>query len=155
MPILPQVFFQVVFQVLLVFLCVFVQPVEPANAQQDQSSETAEEAPAKSPFLSGVRQITFEGLRAGEGYFGTGADNGTEMVFQSERRGDNPFFQIYTLDFETGDTAPVSPGHGKTTCGWLHPDGNRVLFASTQFDPDAKQKQLDELEFRESGQTRL
>ena len=104
--------------------------------------------------MSNVRQITFEGLRAGEGYFGTGADGGREMVFQSERREDNPFFQIYTLDFETGDTASVSPGYGKTTCAWLHPDGNRVLFASTQYDPEAKQKQLDELAFRESGQTR-
>ena len=60
----------------------------------------------RTSFLSNVRQITFEGLRAGEGYFGFGADADREMVFQSERREDNPFFQIYTLDFETGDTAP-------------------------------------------------
>ena len=122
-------------------------------AQQSPPDETAD-AVTQNKFLSNVRQITFEGLRAGEGYFGSGADGGNEMVFQSERRENNPFFQMYTLDFETGDTAAVSPGYGKTTCGWLHPDGNRVLFASTQFDPDAKQKQLDELAFRESGQTR-
>lgn len=105
-------------------------------------------------FLRNVRQITFDGLRAGEGYFGASEATAKEMVFQSERRADNPFFQIYTLDFETGETRPVSPGFGKTTCAWLHPDGNRVLYASTQFDPDAKQKQIDELAFRESGQTR-
>ena len=123
------------------------------NAQQTQRGET-EDAVTPNKFLSNVRQITFDGLRAGEGYFGSGSDGGNQMVFQSERREDNPFFQIYTLDFETGDTEPVSPGYGKTTCAWLHPDGNRVLFASTQFDSDAKQKQLDELAFRESGQTR-
>ncbi len=112
------------------------------------------DADAESRFLSNTRQITFEGLRAGEGYFGSGAQGSTKMVFQSERRADNPFFQIYTLDFETGDTSRISPGHGKTTCAWLHPDGNRVLYASTQFDPEARQKQIDELAFRESGQTR-
>ncbi len=53
-------------------------------------------------------QITFEGKRAGEGYFS--AADGTKLVFQSERRDDNPFFQIYLLDFETGDVEPISPG---------------------------------------------
>ena len=136
--------------ILLILLSVLGKGV---YAQQSQPDETAD-AVTQNKFLSNVRQITFEGLRAGEGYFGSGADGSSEMVFQSERREDNPFFQIYTLDFETGDTEAVSPGYGKTTCAWLHPDGNRVLFASTQFDPDAKQKQLDELAFRESGQTR-
>lgn len=130
--------------------------VSVALAQQASPSPPVETSDAQSErrFLSNVRQITFDGLRAGEGYFGSGPAGESTMVFQSERRGDNPFFQIYTLDFETGDTAPVSPGYGKTTCAWLHPDGNRVLYASTQFDPDARQKQIDELAFRQSGQTR-
>ena len=120
-----------------------------------QSLSTPEDATTsiEDQLLQNVRQITLEGLRSGEGYFGTG-NSASEMVFQSERRGDNPFFQIYTLDFETGDTMPISPGFGKTTCAWLHPDGDRVLYASTQFDPKAKQKQIDELAFRESGETR-
>lgn len=127
-----------------------------ARPDQQPSAEVQPEPsePSKSEFLRNVRQITFDGLRAGEGYFGTGDAIAQEMVFQSERRPDNPFFQIYTLDFETGDTSAVSPGFGKTTCAWLHPDSNQVLYASTQFDPDAKQKQIDELAFRESGQTR-
>jgi Tol biopolymer transport system component len=127
----------------------------PVQAQPAVQSETV---PAEDMFLDNVRQITFQGRRAGEGYFGCFQSNGentpTEMVFQSERRPDNPFFQIYTLNFQTGETASVSPGVGKTTCAWLHPNGNGVLFASTQFDPQAKQKQRDELAFRESGQTR-
>ncbi len=73
------------------------------------------------------------------------------MVFQSERDKENPFYQIYWMDRETGDVERVSPGYGKTTCAWIHPDGDRVLFASTQFDPDCIQKQKAELEDRAAG----
>jgi Tol biopolymer transport system component len=76
------------------------------------------------------------------------------MVFQSERLEANPFFQIYVLDFETGDVSPVSPGHGKTTCAWIHSDEKTVLFASTQDDPEAVAKQKTEIEMRESGTQR-
>ncbi|MFM8571672.1 MAG: M20/M25/M40 family metallo-hydrolase [Pirellula sp.] len=105
----------------------------------------------ESTFVSGIRQLTFEGARAGEGYF---SRDGKQMVFQSEREPGNPFYQIYLLDRESGDVERVSPGHGKTTCAWIHPDGDRVLFASTQFDPEAKAKQKSELDFRASGQQR-
>lgn len=98
-----------------------------------------------------VRQLTFEGKRAGEGYFSA---DGSRMIFQSERAEGNPFYQMYVLDFETGDVAQLSPGIGKTTCGWLHPDGKRALFASTQFDPEAEAKMQAELDFRASGETR-
>ena len=58
------------------------------------------------------------------------------------------------LDFTTGDVQRVSPGTGKTTCAWLHPDGNQVLFASTQDDPEAVSKQQAELKLREEGAER-
>jgi len=101
--------------------------------------------------ISSPRQLTFEGKRAGEGYFST---DGNRMIFQSERIDTNPFYQMYVLDLETGDIERVSPGIGKTTCGWLHPDGKRALFASTQFDAEAQAKMKAELEFRASGKTR-
>jgi hypothetical protein len=44
------------------------------------------------------------------------------MIFQSERDADNPFYQMYMMDLDTGDTRRVSPGAGKTTCGWIHLD---------------------------------
>ena len=100
--------------------------------------------------LSNIRQVTFEGRRAGESYF---SPDGRKMVFQSERDVGNPFYQIFLMDLTTGDTQRVSPGSGKTTCGWIHPDG-RVLYASTHSDPEAEQKQKAELEFRASGKTR-
>ena len=84
----------------------------------------------------------------------TSAPNGSKLIFQSEREAGNPFYQIYTLDFETGDSARVSPGHGKTTCAFFHPSGGRVLFGSTHHDPQARAKQKAELDFRASGKQR-
>ncbi len=58
------------------------------------------------------------------------------------------------MDLDTGDTERVSPGTGKTTCAWIHPNGEKILFASTQDDPTAEQEQKDELELRASGKER-
>ena len=101
--------------------------------------------------LSGTRQLTFEGRRAGEGYF---SSDGSKMVFQSEREEGNPFYQIYLMDLELGDIERVSPGMGKTTCAWIHPDGKRVLFASTHEDAQSEALQKAEFEERESGRAR-
>jgi Tol biopolymer transport system component len=116
-------------------------------ADEAEVDAVAEEA----RFLSEVRQLTFSGKRAGEGYFSA---DGKKMIFQSEREEDNPFYQIYLLDLETGDTTRVSPGTGKTTCAWLHPDGKQVLFASTHEDKASPEKQKQEFEERTSGKVR-
>jgi Tol biopolymer transport system component len=110
----------------------------------------AEQEPSgnEEKLLSSTRQLIFEGLRSGEGYFSA---DGSKMVFQSERLTDNPFYQIYLMDLATGDTRRISTGTGKTTCAWIHPDGERVLFASTHEDPEAVQKQSDELAKRAEG----
>ena len=87
------------------------------------AAEVATGDPAKeAELLTKTHQVTFEGLRAGEGYFSA---DGRLLVFQSEREPGNPFYQIYLMDLETGDTQRISPGYGKTTCAWIHPDGKR------------------------------
>jgi hypothetical protein len=121
-----------------------------AGAIQEPAA-SAEDPAQEQRLVSGVRQLTLDGRRSGEGYFGA---DGNQMVFQSERSAENPFYQIYRLDFESGDVERVSPGHGKTTCAWIHPDGEQVLFASTHHDPLALDKQREELELRASGQER-
>lgn len=110
------------------------------------------EPPGEAAFLTRVRQLTFDGRRSGEGYFST---DGKVLVLQSEREPDNPFYQIYLLELETGDTHRISPGSGKTTCAFLRPGSTEVLFASTHLDPNAGAKQKAEFEFRASGQRRL
>ncbi len=103
----------------------------------------------ENKFLSNTRQLIYDGNRSGEGYF---SDNGQYLIFQSEKEPDNPFYQIYILDFETGDINRVSPGFGKTTCAYFQWNGKRVQYASSHLDPDARKKQKDELDFRASGQ---
>lgn len=105
----------------------------------------------EADFLSRTRRLTFEGRRAGEGYF---SPDGSLMTFQSEREPGNPFYQIYLLDMETGDTHRVSPGGGKTTCPFIRPGTGEVQFASTHLDPQSLDLQRQELEFRASGQER-
>src|SRR5437667_9185295 len=114
-----------------------------AGLEQSSASE--------AQFLTNTRQLTYEGRRSGEGYF---SPDGKTLIFQSEREPGNPFYQIYTLDLETGDTVRVSPGVGKTTCAFFCPGTDEVLFSSTHLDPEAPAKQKAELEFRASGKQR-
>ena len=109
-------------------------------------TDGAEGAP-RDRFLSRVRQLTFEGRKAGEGYY---SPDGKKLIFQSERYPDNPFFQIYTLDLTTGHTRLISPGVGRTTCSYIRPNSNEVLFASTHLDPGAREKQRKEYEDRKN-----
>ncbi|MBV11645.1 MAG: peptidase M28, partial [Rubinisphaera sp.] len=136
-------------QRLTLLLILFTLSLSPTALLAETPVESNTES--ESVLLSKTRQLTFAGRRSGEGYFSA---DGTKLVFQSEREAGNPFFQIYLLDLETGDETRISPGTGKTTCAWIHPDGNRVLFASTQDDPEALEKQKAELELRESGKER-
>jgi len=116
------------------------------------TAQAADSNPAEETrFLSNTRQLIFEGRRSGEGYF---SPDGKALIFQSEREPGNPFYQIYLLDLETGDTHRVSSGLGKTTCGFFRPGSDDVLFSSTHLDPDAGAKQKAEFDLRASGKQR-
>src|SRR5262249_12574108 len=106
---------------------------------------------SEARFLVHTRQLTFEGRRSGEGYF---SPDGKALIFQSEREPGNPFYQIYLLDLETGDSHRASTGTGKTTCAFFRPSSDEVIFASSHLDPDAKAKQKAEFELRASGKER-
>ena len=106
---------------------------------------------AETDFLSRVRRLTVEGRRAGEGYW---SPDSQRLVFQSEREPGNPFYQIYALDLASGDTKRISPGYGKTTCSFIRPGSDQILFASTHHDPRSKALQKEELDFRASGKER-
>lgn len=121
--------------------------VEPSPAPMPASDEVGYE----SRLLNNVRQMTFEGRRSGEGYF---SPDGKTFAFQSERESGNPFFQIYRLDLENGDTMRISTGAGKTTCAFFRPGSSQILFASTHLDADARAKQKEELDLRAQGKTK-
>jgi Tol biopolymer transport system component len=126
-------------------VCFFVTAVLFASAK------AADEATQESGFITNTRQLIFEGRRSGEGYF---LPDGSKLIFQSEREESNPFYQMYVLDLNSGETTRVSPGTGKTTCGFFQPGTDRVIFASTHADPQSQAKQKAELEFRASGKQR-
>jgi Tol biopolymer transport system component len=129
----------------------FLPSVFLALAAASTSALAADDPAQENRFISNPRQLVFEGKRSGEGYF---SPDGKKLIFQSEREPDNPFFQQYILDLESGETTRVSPGKGKTTCGFFQPGTDRVLFSSTHADPEAAAKQKTELEFRASGKQR-
>lgn len=110
-------------------------PAQPQPAFIDQ----------KNNLIENQRQLTFVGPRSGEGYFSA---DGSKMIFQSEREPGNPFYQMFVLDLKTGQTVRVSPGAGKTTCGWVHPDLKKVMWSSTHLDKETKNKVKAELEER-------
>ena len=105
----------------------------------------------ETEIMTNSRQLTFEGVRSGEGYF---SSSGNKIVYQSENSSDNPFYQIYLLDLLTGENDIVTSGTGKTTCAWIHPDEKTILFSSTHLDPLAQEKQNEEIKLRESGKAR-
>jgi hypothetical protein len=111
------------------------------------AEKAASNVPPVSQPISGMRQMTFVGPRAGEGYFNS---NGRLLIFQSERVENNPFYQIFVLNRDNGQTVQVSPGNGKTTCAWIHPTNEKALFSSTHLDPQLKEKTAKEFEERKN-----
>ena len=119
-----------------------------ATSYSEPPESSSYDTEREDQFLSNTQQLITESLRSGEGYFSA---DGSRFIFQSEVPGDNPFYQIYVRDLATGATNRVSPGIGLTTCSWIHPTLDRVMFSSTHEDPDALNKQAEEIRIRESG----
>ena len=120
-----------------------------ANYQQANNS-TRWDTHYESQLLTNTTQLITDGARSGEGYFSA---NGTQFVYQVEMPG-NPFYQIYLLDLQSGESSRVSTGIGLTTCAWIHPTLDRIMYASTHEDPNALAKQAEELAIRASGKAR-
>src|ERR1700722_10228567 len=83
----------------------------------------ADWAVAEAAHLKNIKPVTADFVRAGEGYF---SPDGKKIIFQAEEKGsDNPFYQIFVQDLETGQYRRISPGIGRTTCSFFRPDGKR------------------------------
>lgn len=78
--------------------------------------------------LRNVRQLTFGGQNA-EAYW---SPDGRFLVYQASPDAAQ-CDQEYVLEMETGRSRRVSDGKGRTTCGYFHDGGRRVLFATTGF----------------------
>jgi TolB protein len=89
----------------------------------------------EATYLKNIRQVTHGFVRAGEGYF---SPDQKHIIFQAEEKGENPFYQIFVQELATGRFRRVSPGVGKTTCAFFHPSGDKIIFASSHLDPQAR-----------------
>lgn len=118
----------------------------PVYSSKDSSRPASQDFIDKSnTAISKSKQLTFVGPRSGEGYF---SRDGKKMIFQSEREAGNPFYQMYVLDLESGKTTRVSTGQGQTTCGWIHPNMQTVMWSSTHLDPHNAEKVQTEMDKR-------
>ncbi|MEK7485425.1 MAG: hypothetical protein AABZ60_13955 [Planctomycetota bacterium] len=110
-----------IFFILILFLVLAGTRAQPNPSSAEENSPEKE-----SRYFQNIRQLTFEG-KNGEGYFSW---DQKRIVFQSIR-GINPWYQIYSMTIEGTNLYRISPGKGKTTCSFYHPNGKNLLFAST------------------------
>lgn len=90
------------------------------------------------PALSNITQLTFPEMgfeRAGEAYF---SPDETKIIFQAVPKGQQ-HYQMYVMDLEEKVPRMVSTGKGACTCGFFHPDGNKIIFASSHEDPNPEE----------------
>ena len=61
----------------------------------------------EAPYLTNIRPVTKDFVRAGEGYF---SPDGKTIIFQAEEKGENPFYQQYVMDLDKKAFRRVSTG---------------------------------------------
>ncbi|MGA7648649.1 MAG: hypothetical protein WBW01_19235, partial [Terriglobales bacterium] len=93
---------------------------------QAASPSASQLAMPKEKHLRNVRQLTFGGSNA-EAYFSA---DGKRLIFQSTR--DNlQCDQIFIMNADGTDQKMVSTGKGRTTCSYIFPHNDRILYSST------------------------
>ena len=102
------------------------------------AADSPADNPHESQHLANVERVTFGFPRAGEGYF---SPDGEWVVYQAYPLG-YPFYQIYVQKLGTKEPRLISPGRGRTTCAYFHPNQKTILFASAHTHPtvDAEER---------------
>jgi Tol biopolymer transport system component len=88
----------------------------------------------ESRWFRNVRQLTFEEMgldRAGEAYF---SPDSSQVVFLAYPAGKSDY-QTFVINASGTGLKMVSTGEGATACPYFHPDGTRLIFASSHLDP--------------------
>jgi TolB protein len=97
-----------------------------ACAQTPSSPVPAQLAAPEEKHLRNVRQLTFGGSNA-EAYF---SSDGKRLIFQSTRDS-LQCDQIFTMNVDGSEQKMVSTGKGRTTCGYIFPHKDKILYSST------------------------
>lgn len=95
-------------------------------------------------YLSNITQLTFSSMgfeKAGEAYF---SPDEKKIIFQAVPKGES-HYQMYVMDLDEQVPKMVSTGKGACTCGFFHPNKQKILFASSHEDPNSIEpvKQVD------------
>ncbi len=100
---------------------------QPAFSQSSAPAELRTQlATPEEKHLANVRQLTFGGQNA-EAYFSA---DGKKLIFQSTR--DNlECDQIFTMNVDGSGQRMISTGKGRTTCGYIFPGKDKILYSST------------------------
>ena len=107
--------------------------VPPMYAQSSEAATSTNQglATPQEKHLRNVRQLTFGGSNA-EAYFSA---DGKKLIFQSTRD-KLQCDQIFTMNVDGSDQRMVSTGKGRTTCGYIFPHQDKILYSSTHLgDP--------------------
>jgi Tol biopolymer transport system component len=98
----------------------------PATAFSSEAKTNGLLLPGEERHLTNVRQLTFGGENA-EAYF---SSDGSMLSFQSTR---DTFDcdQIFVMKSDGSDVKLLSTGKGRTTCSFIQPDGQKMIYAST------------------------
>ncbi len=107
-------------RVLLAATCATVLPAVLVAQGVRRPAETGER------FFTNLRQLTFGGQNA-EAYF---SPDGTQLIFQRTDSA-TPCDQQFVIGVDGNGMRMVSSGLGRTTCGYFHSGGSRILYAST------------------------
>lgn len=102
--------------------------------QLSQSSALHAVEASTEACLKNVRQLTFPSMgltRSGEAYF---SPDSKMIIFQAIPKGEQQY-QIFTLNIETNEIKMVSTGLGSCTCSFFHPEGKKIIFASSHSAP--------------------
>ncbi len=114
-----------------------IKKVEKEKAAQAGTDTISEQALLAATIFDGeihlanLRQLTFGGQNA-ESYFSYDA---TELIFQSTRD-TLKCDAIFRMNADGSNVHMVSSGKGATTCSFIAPDGQSIIYASTHLGGD-------------------
>jgi len=108
------------------------------NKQAEQQGASAAADAGAAPQISAgethfanIKQLTFGGQNA-EAYF---SYDGSELIFQSTRDS-LQCDAIFRMNADGSNVRQVSSGKGTTTCSFISPDGQSIIYASTHLGGD-------------------
>ncbi|MGK7313355.1 MAG: M28 family peptidase [Candidatus Longimicrobiales bacterium M2_2A_002] len=81
----------------------------------------------REPRLTELRRLTDEGQNA-EAYF---SPDGDRLIFQATLPGVTECDQQFIMGLDGQNLERVSTGEGRTTCGYFHAGGERIVYSST------------------------